>query len=465
MYFTGVKPSGVRPRINYGHPHAQGMAAFYLFDAGGGLTVYDAFSGRTGTLNNGPTWLASSAGNGSNGLNFSSASSQYVDLGTPSGLDFAGGSMSVAASVYYPTRPNFSNFIIYNKGSQAAFDVEGPSNRFRFYVNNGGSGALWSEGATATNGDRVTGGGAWNIVNTTGYAVGEGKTVVTSSAPFGSMPSSSSNVRIGSTSAGGSYFNGAINWVAVWGKAISSDVMIDFQRNPFACLVPSITRFPFIGASAPPGTSFTAASSISLGSAATVTLTSPATSFTASSSISLGSSATVTQGIGIAAASSISLGSSAAVTLTTATTFAAESSISLGSAAAVTLGSSALSISAASSISLGSAAQVTIVGPATSFTAASSISLGSAAAVTLTSTAFTVAAASSISLGSAAAVQLTTATTIAAASSISLGAAATVTFSTTEATRYASPETTKIVARSTTSAQSIDPQFTRIVSR
>lgn len=34
-----------------------------------------------------------------------------------------------------------------------------------------------------------------------------------------------------------------------------------------------------------------------------------------------------------------------------------------------------------------------------------------------------------------------------------------------DTTRYASPETTKIVARSTSSAQSIDPQFTRIVSR
>ena len=242
------------------------------------------------------------------------------------------------------------------------------------------------------------------------------------------------------------------------------EVMCDFQKHPFACLIPRTPRVVFSVSSAPPATSFTASSSISLGSAATVTLTSPSTSFTASSSISLGSSATVTQGNGIAVASSISLGSAAAVT-STATTIAAASSISLGSAATVTIGSSALTVSAASSISLGSTAAVTIVGPPTSFSAASSISLGSAATVTLTSTAFTVSAASSISLGSAAAVTVTTATTIAAASSISLGAAATVTFTTVEQTRYACPETTKIVARSTVSTQSIDPQFTRIVSR
>ena len=253
MAYVGFKPTW-RSRVNYGHLHAQGMVAYYVFDGGGGLTVYDAFSGRTGTLTNGPTWgpNTSGRGNGGYGINFTSASSQYLDLGTPPSLDFAGGSMSIAASVYYPTKPNFSNFMVANKGSQWALDVEGPSNRFRFYINGGGSGALWAEGITTNDRDQIVGGGSWDLPSTIGYVVGEGKGVVSSSAPFASIPSSSSVVRIGSTSAGGSYWNGAINWIAFWNKSIPSGVMQDFQRNPMACLVDtrahrSLRLFPSSG--------------------------------------------------------------------------------------------------------------------------------------------------------------------------------------------------------------------------
>lgn len=468
MPYIGRKPAGSPPRINRSHIHAQGMVAFYVFHEGGGSTVTDLVYGRTGTFTNSPTWNTSTAGNAANNghsINFASASSQYIDLGSPAILDLnVTGAMSVAASYKMTTVPNFTNGIIGSNGAQWTLDVEGPSNGPRLYINNGGGGALVAESRAPVAGEwRVAGGGFANALS--GYLATEGKIVTSVSIPFGTIPTSATTTRLGISGSGSGAFNGNLGWFALWNRYLPQEVMCDFQKHPFACLIPRTPRVVFSVSSAPPATSFTASSSISLGSAATVTLTSPSTSFTASSSISLGSSATVTQGNGIAVASSISLGSAAAVTLTTATTIAAASSISLGSAATVTIGSSALTVSAASSISLGSTAAVTIVGPPTSFSAASSISLGSAATVTLTSTAFTVSAASSISLGSAAAVTVTTATTIAAASSISLGAAATVTFTTVEQTRYACPETTKIVARSTVSTQSIDPQFTRIVSR
>jgi len=447
MPYTGIKPAGRVPRLNRSHPHARGLAAFYVFHEGGGLTVTDLVSGIQGTLTSGPLWTPSRAPGGGYGVDFTAASTQYIDLGQPAPLDFSvGGDVSVAASYYLKSVPNYTNFFLGNRGSQWALDVEGPSTGARFYTNNGSGGGFFSESRAPVAGDVRVIGGAVSVNQQLGYLCVEGVAPSASSIPFVQVPSSASAVRIGCGSTGSGALNGHVNWIALWSRYLPPGLMAEFQRDPFASLR-TPRRVFYSPPAASGGISFTAASSISLGSAATVvqgmsfsastalslgsaasvTLTSPTIEFSAASSISLGASATVTQGMSFAASSSIVLGSSAAVTLTTATSFSAASSISLGSSAAVTLASSATSFSAASSISLGSAAQVTIVGPPTSFSAASSISLGSAAAVTLTSAGIAFAAASSLSLGASAAVTLTTATSFTAASSISLGAAVTIT--------------------------------------
>lgn len=487
MPYQGIKPAGRVPRLNRSHPHARGLAAFYVFHEGGGLTVTDLVSGIQGTLTSGPTWTPSRAPGGGYGVDFTAASTQYIDLGQPAPLDFSvGGDISVAASYYLKTVPNFTNFFIGNRGSQWALDVEGPSTGARFYTNNGSGGGFFSESRAPVAGDTRVIGGAVSVNQQIGYLCVEGIAPSASSVPFVQVPSAATPTRIGCGSTGSGAHNGHINWIALWNRYLPPGLMADFQRDPFACLrtprrvfyappaasggtTISTTSAISLGASATvvQGISVSASSALSLGSAATITLTSPSISFSTTAALSLGASATVTQGMSFSAASSLSLGASAAATFTTATTISTTSAISLGASAAVTLASAALSISTTSALSLGAAATVTIVGPPTTISTTSALSLGAASTVTLTSPALSISTTSALSLGSSAAVTFTstgiaftvsspislgssasvaftTATTIAATSSLSLGAAATVTFTAAAGIRYPDPSRTLI---------------------
>lgn len=238
MPHIGRKPAGGPPRINWHHPHAQGLVLYVVFWEGGGLTTYDLVSGKPGTLTSSPTWSRDRQGNGGYAMTFANGSSNYVDFGTtaPSLNMDVPGSMGVCCSVYYPTKPNFSNFILGSKGSQWTLDVEGPSNTGRFYINGGGSGALWAMGRTMIDGDRLTIGGSWNFGTTTGYVASEGRVYSSSSAPFASIPSSATSTRIAISGSGTSGLTGDIGFMALWNRAVPEQVMTEFQRRPYACI-------------------------------------------------------------------------------------------------------------------------------------------------------------------------------------------------------------------------------------
>lgn len=478
MPYQGIKPAGVVPRLNRSHPHARGLVAFYVFHEGGGLTVTDIVSGLTGTLTSGPTWVGNPGPGGGYGVKLASASSQYIDLGQPTILDFnLSSEMAVAASYQLTTVPFFVQAQLAGKGSQWALDLDGPNNGARFYVNNGGAGGLWAESRAMSIGENRTAGGSFSANQQIGYGCWEGVATTVTSVPYATLPSAAVSTRFGITSGGGSPLNGVLNWVALWNRYVPPGVMAEFQRDPFACL----RRRPVVavlgGTSASGGTtisttsalslgssaalsfgfSISTTSAVSLGAASTVTLTSPSLSISTTSTLSLGASAAVSTGMSFSASSGLSLGSSAAATFTTATTISTSSALSLGAAAAVEFASSALSISTTSAIGLGSSAGVTFVGPPTtidtssavslgaattvtltspalSISTSSALSLGSSAALTFTSTGVSISTSSALSLGSSAAVTLTTATTIVASSSVSLGAASTVTFTSAYAT-------------------------------
>lgn len=260
MPFLGTKPAGHIPRLNRSHPHAQGLTAFYVFHEGGGNVVTDLVSGKTGTFVNSPTWVADRHGQGGYALNFVAASNQYVDLGTPTELDMnATGAMAVCASYYTPTKPNFTNFVIASKGSQWTLDVEGPSSSGRLYVNNGGAGGLWSEGRSALDGDTRVIGGSFRTSDGFGYIAGNGKLASSSTAPFAQLPSSATTTRIGVNGSGTAGFGGHIGFVAIWNRFVSSTLMEDFQRDPFASVVLQPGRLARLHVAASTGTTGTIA--------------------------------------------------------------------------------------------------------------------------------------------------------------------------------------------------------------
>lgn len=239
MPYVGRKPSGSLPRIDRSHPFAQGMVAFFVFHEGGGTTVSNLVSGLTGSFVNGPTWVPDRNPNGGYAINMVAASTQYIDLGNDPSLDMnASGSMAVCASYYHPTKPNFTNFVVASKGSQWTLDVEGPSNSGRFYINNGSGGGLFAEGRAVQDGDNRVIGGAWNGATTFGYVAGEGNVASSGTAIFASLPSTATSTKIGLGGGGGGAFNGHINWVAIWNRYVSPEIMSAFQRDPFAFCKP-----------------------------------------------------------------------------------------------------------------------------------------------------------------------------------------------------------------------------------
>lgn len=211
---------------------------YVLFWEQAGLTAFDLVSGKPGTLTNSPTWGRDRQGNGGYSMTFANASTTYLDFGTTApSLDMnATGSMGVCASVYYPTKPNFTNFVVGSKGSQWALDVEGPSNTARFYVNNGGSGALWASGVSVADFDHNVIGGSWNLPNTTGYVAVNGRAFTPTSAPFATIPTSSTSTRIGINGSGSGGLTGDVGFLALWNRAVSPEVMVEFQRRPYSCI-------------------------------------------------------------------------------------------------------------------------------------------------------------------------------------------------------------------------------------
>lgn len=441
MPYIGRKPAGSPPRINRSHIHAQGMVAFYVFHEGGGSTVTDLVYGRTGTFTNSPTWNTSTAGNAANNghsVNFASASSQYIDLGSPAILDLnVTGAMSVAASYKMTTVPNFTNGIIGSNGAQWTLDVEGPSYGPRLYINNGGGGALVAESRAPVAGEwRVAGGGFANALS--GYLATEGKIVTSVSIPFGTIPTSATTTRLGISGSGSGAFNGNLGWFALWNRYLPQEVMCDFQKDPFACLIRRTPRIVFSAPSGtPPATTISGSSVILIGSSGTITLVGPATSISGSSAISIGSSGTVTlvkPNVSISGSSAISIGSTGTVTFAApATSISGSSAISIGSSGTVTFtGPAGTVISGSSAISIGSSGTVTLTKPNTSISGSSAISIGSSGTITLTGPAgsTTISGSSAISIGSSGTVTFTTPvtnTTISGSSAILIGSSGLIT--------------------------------------
>jgi hypothetical protein len=131
-------------------PSGPSPVAAYAFEEGSGTSAADASgNGLTGTLTNGPTWVAGKYG-GAVGLD---GSNDFVNLGNPSQLQLTG-SMTISAWIYTAAFPGDDAAIVSKRaGGELGFQLDttvdkGPRT-VGFKLTNSSGGQMFRYGATA----------------------------------------------------------------------------------------------------------------------------------------------------------------------------------------------------------------------------------------------------------------------------------------------------------------------------
>jgi fibronectin type 3 domain-containing protein len=196
-----------------------GLVAAYGFDAGSGTTVADqSGSGNNGTITN-ATWAGSSAGKFGNALSFNGTNAS-VNVPDSSSLDLTNG-MTVEGWVKPNTVGGFRTMAVKETSGNLVYGVyaSSDSNRPQSQVSVGGSSRLLDGTASLPT-------GAWSHVAATYDGTTErlyvNGTPVSSLAVSGTIATSTSPLKIGGNSIWGEYFDGLIDEVRVYNRALSA---------------------------------------------------------------------------------------------------------------------------------------------------------------------------------------------------------------------------------------------------
>ena len=198
-----------------------GLVGEWTLNQASGAAAYDSTgSGLTGTLVNGPSWQTSGC-ELADCLSFSSGSSQYVNLGSPSALQLYS-SLTVAAWIRFTSDPASSQTILtsYN-GNYLGYGLMLTSaGKVGFLIGGGTSTNYWvtSPSALSTS--------AWHLVigtfdGSTQRLYVDGSLVVSGTASAASY--SGQGVLIGYSTGGylATYFNGKMNDIRLYSHALS----------------------------------------------------------------------------------------------------------------------------------------------------------------------------------------------------------------------------------------------------
>ncbi|MFA6097658.1 MAG: LamG-like jellyroll fold domain-containing protein [Candidatus Paceibacterota bacterium] len=228
-----------------------GLVGYWSFDEGTGMTAADSSgNGNTGTLLNGPVWTT---GKKWNALQFDGIN-DYVDLGSNASLNFgAADNFSISSwinindntvsSGIYATSdewPTGDYFNLYYRGSQQ---------KLRFGYNYGGGSAYTSIDAVLPSAMTE---GVWHQVvlvksGTTAVFYYDGSPLTTvTGGQLGAMNTFGGVKRIGKGNANLNYFDGLIDEVKVYNRALTvSEVSADYQGGTFDQVLTSISVSPF----------------------------------------------------------------------------------------------------------------------------------------------------------------------------------------------------------------------------
>ncbi|MEK7539120.1 MAG: LamG-like jellyroll fold domain-containing protein, partial [Patescibacteria group bacterium] len=212
-----------------------GLVGWWKFDKGSGTSATDSSgSDNTGTLTNGPAWTT---GQNNGALSFNGANS-CVNLSQPVALNLRG---ALTISIWInPTSSAFGKQVI-GKGAlgggqsaQQFFVRDSGSNRFGFFVNNSTS-SLGGDLSTANpipNGTWAHFVGTYNGSDTVNIYQNGVLLKTFTSAGFGALNSTAGNMVIGATHGSSvcnsAFFNGLIDDVRVYSRALSADEVSAF---------------------------------------------------------------------------------------------------------------------------------------------------------------------------------------------------------------------------------------------
>jgi len=215
-------------------PPPTGTVAGYAFDDGSGTSAADASGhGIIGTLTNGPTWAAGRYG----GAISLDGNDDYVDLGNPTALRLTG-SMTVSAWINSSSFPADDAPVVSKRGSigfQLDTTLDGGPRTVGFKLTNSTGADMIRYGATALQAN------TWYHVAGVYDAAGGTMTVylngqVDAGAQAGTVTStqqdSPENVLIGRRANGGYLFNGRVDDVRIYDRALSAtEIQADMAHS------------------------------------------------------------------------------------------------------------------------------------------------------------------------------------------------------------------------------------------
>jgi hypothetical protein len=225
MYQQGVAK---RASVN-----TTGLVGWWRFNEGSGtLARDDSGKGNNGTLTSGPTWTTGKFGNG---LSFDGVD-DYVAIGNPASLQISGAGSAVTLSswVYVASRPAAGDYAIIGKGYESANQNEW---RMTMLGQASADPVVFFRTVAATGRSHKTNStlplGQWvHVVSTCLYGdsapkiyfngVEQALTLDDGTASTYNFPSSSNDVSIGRDSNNSSRFNGRIDDVRVYNRALSA---------------------------------------------------------------------------------------------------------------------------------------------------------------------------------------------------------------------------------------------------
>lgn len=231
-------------QINLAHPDAQGLVGYWSFNEGLGLSAYDL----------------SSFGNDGNGTLTNMDEADWVSGRDGWALDFDGSGdyVNIPDEVLNPTEGTVSLWVNVHttSGTIFCFGNVNSGGGDRLYITNNGSGIfqlrLDNESAagdvTATVGVWYNLVAVWRTDNTGEFFVDGVSNVTFSGLTFSS--SIANGVSIGSQNEGSLNWNGLINNVRVYNRALSSEEVINAYINEYAMFEQPPGRI--LAAAAPP---------------------------------------------------------------------------------------------------------------------------------------------------------------------------------------------------------------------
>ena len=239
------------------HPLSQGLVGRWMFNEGGGNTVYDiSGQGNHGTLMNGTGWGGSKFGGG---VQFDGVD-DYVDCGNA--VNFTSEDFTLSTWIYINSLPlsgTASTPVLFYKGGyningyylQLDYGAAHHNGGFKFHTNQSGATQITYSDAS------ILSIGQW--IHITAVRSGSnvdlylnGRDVTNTHATHTNPASSSNNFLISSYNNSGYYLDGSIDSVLIYNRALSAEEIKTLYHNPFCNLIRVPVHRYSVAAAPPP---------------------------------------------------------------------------------------------------------------------------------------------------------------------------------------------------------------------